>query len=79
MLETWQMWWRDLLLLSSEQNAQVTNVDYMNALQAQAQQFSIEDIQRALNATRSAARQLAQNVNARLVTEVLALNLPRIE
>lgn len=67
------------MLLSSEQNAQVTNVDYMNALQAQAQQFSIEDIQRALNATRSAARQLAQNVNARLVTEVLALNLPRIE
>ncbi len=77
LLETWQTWWRDILLLASEQSARVTNVDYMNALQTHAQQFSIEDIQHALNATRNAARQLGQNVNARLVTEVLALSLPR--
>ena len=78
MLETWQTWWRDLLLLASEQNARVTNVDYLNALQAQAGMFSLEEIQRALNATRNAARQLGQNVNARLVTEILALSLPRV-
>ena len=91
MLETWQTWWRDILLLSLQDKdmtgfrkpvtslpePHVTNVDYLNALQTHAQQFSIEDIQRALNATRNAARQLGQNVNARLVTEVLALSLPR--
>ncbi len=77
MLETWQTWWRDILLLASEQNARVTNVDYMNALQSHAQQLSIEDIQRALNATRTAARQLGQNANARLVTEALTLRYPR--
>lgn len=75
--ETWQTWWRDVLLLSNEQDARITNVDYANALQEHAARFSIADIQRALNATRSAARQLGQNVNARLVTEVLALRLPR--
>ncbi len=76
-LETWQTWWRDVLLQSQNKNARVTNVDYADLLQAQANQFSIEDIQRALNATRTAARQLGQNANARLVTEVLALSLPR--
>lgn len=77
MLETWQTWWRDLLLLASKQNARVTNVDYLSALQTQAEIFSLVEIQRALNATKSAARQLGQNVNARLATEVLALSLPR--
>lgn len=77
MFETWQTWWRDLLLLVNHENARVTNVDYMDALQEQAGSFSIEEIQAALNATRTATRQLGQNVNARLVTEVLALRLPR--
>ena len=76
MLETWQTWWRDILLLSSQRDVRVTNVDYLNALQEQAGTFSVEEIQRALNATRAAARQLGQNVNARLVTEVLVLSLP---
>ncbi len=78
MFETWQTWWRDILLLSNEQSARVTNVDYLNVLQEQAGIFSLEEIQRALNATRNAARQVGQNVNARLVTEVLALSLPRV-
>lgn len=76
-VETWQIWWRDVLLLSSAQAARVTNIDYLNALRQQAGEFSIEEIERALNATQRAARQLGQNANARLVTEVLALHLPR--
>ncbi len=76
--ETWQTWWRDVLLLSSGHPGRVTNVDYLNVLEAQAGQFTAPEIQRALDETRSAARRLTQNVNARLVTEVLALSLPRI-
>lgn len=75
--ETWQTWWRDVLLLSQQENARVTNVDYAAQLEQHAQQFSLDEIQRALNVTRDAARQLGQNANARLVTEVLALRLPR--
>lgn len=75
--ETWQTWWRDLLMLAHDQAPRVTNVDYFPALEQQAGQFSDRDIQAALSATRAAARQLGQNVNARLVTEVLALSLPR--
>lgn len=76
--EIWQTWWRDILLMSNARDARVTNVDYLEALQQQAGRFEMEDIQQALNAIRIATRQLSQNVNARLVTEVLALRLPRI-
>lgn len=74
--ETWQTWWRDLLMLAHDQSPRVTNVDYLTALEQQAGRFSDEEIQQALQATRTATRQLGQNVNARLVTEVLALHLP---
>jgi DNA polymerase-3 subunit delta' len=75
--ETWQTWWRDVMLLSNAQRKRVTNVDYMNALEEQAERFSIQEIEHALKFTRTATRHLGQNVNARLVTETLALSLPR--
>jgi DNA polymerase III subunit delta' len=84
LLEIWLSWWRDLLLLqsgtvvgSSEQVGRITNMDREPLLRAEAEQFSTAQIQAALQATRAAARQLRQNANARLVMEVLALNLPR--
>jgi hypothetical protein len=92
--ETWQTWWRDVLLLAAEGKdltgsggelhrrkpvrSSVTNVDYGDALEEHARRFSIQEVQGALNATRLAVRQLGQNANARLVTEVLALRLPRV-
>lgn len=76
-LETWQTWWRDVLLLASDPDARITNVDYIAALERQAERIPLADVHGALEATREAARQLGQNANARLVTEVLALRLPR--
>ncbi len=75
--ETWMTWWRDVMLLWNNTGARITNVDYAPLLEQQASQFSLKDIERALNATRAASRQLGHNANARLVTEVLALKLPR--
>ncbi len=77
--ETWQSWWRDVLLLSSDPNARITNIDYLNALEQHAHALPLDEVHRALEAVRAASRQLAQNANARLVTEVLALRLPRAE
>lgn len=85
-LETWLSWWRDLLLLNSRELGEestdsglVMNVDRADILHAQARHYSTGEIQAALQATRLAVRQLAQNANARLVLEVLALSLPRGE
>jgi hypothetical protein len=57
--------------------ARITNVDREPLLHVQASQFSTAQVQAALQATRSAVRQLGQNANPRLVMEVLALSLPR--
>lgn len=84
MLETWLTWWRDLLLIRSGAREEghaggirITNVDREQFLRARADRLSTAQIEGALRATRTAGRQLAQNANARLVMEVLALNLPR--
>lgn len=77
LFENWQSWWRDVLLLSQRADARVTNVDYAAQLEQLAATLSLDEIQRALDATRRATRQLEQNANARLVTEVLMLSLPR--
>lgn len=83
-LETWLTWWRDLLLMHSgavekgdRDGARITNIDRERFLRAQSTRYSTEQIEAALQATRLAGRQLGQNANARLVMEVLALNLPR--
>lgn len=76
LFDYWLMWWRDVLLLQSGDGARVTNVDYADELGSQAHQYSIEQVERALTATRTAARQLRQNANAKLVIEVLTLELP---
>jgi len=77
LVEQWLTWWRDVLLLQSGDGARIVNVDWEDALRVEASQFPIEQVQAALTATRAAVRQLEQNANARLVTEVLALSLPR--
>lgn len=79
LFETWQTWWRDVLLVSQDKNARAANIDYDAQLKQHAQNFTVDEIQNALNAIRAAARQLGHNANARLVTEVLALNLPRAQ
>lgn len=76
--ETWLTWWRDLLLLQSGDGARITNVDYAPQLQELAARLTLDAVERALRGTRTAARQLEQRANARLVTEVLALSLPRL-
>lgn len=76
--ETWQTWWRDVLLLANAEQPRVTNVDYIELLAAQAQQLSTDEIQNALKATRAAVQQLRHNANARLVMAVLALGLPSV-
>ncbi len=77
LFEFWLTWWRDVLLLQSGDGVRIVNVDREVALDSQARQLSTAEVQAALKATRAAVRQLEQNANARLVTEVLALSLPR--
>lgn len=76
LLETWLGWWRDVLWLQHGDDSRITNVDRYAVLREHAQRFTMEQVQRTLQAVRTTARYVTQNVNVRLALEVLLLNLP---
>lgn len=78
-LDEWLIWWRDVLLLQNEKDAgaRVTNVDRLDALRTHAQRYSGAQVHYSLQAIRAAQKHLDQNANARLVIDVLMLDLPQ--
>jgi len=76
-LDLWIGWWRDVVLVASEAEAAVTNVDRGEQLKEYARRFGVEASAAAVKALRSAADKLGRNANTRLTLEVLMLDLPR--
>lgn len=77
-LDVWQEWWRDLLLARSGSSAALVNVDREQAVRADAERYSLQEIESYLRAIERAIQQLDQNVNPGLVMEVLLLKAPRV-
>lgn len=77
LLESWQSWWRDLLLCRLGLGDRVTNLDMRERLEAEAGRYSAESLGRMVKAIQETASLLAQNVNTRLALEVLLLEVPR--
>jgi DNA polymerase-3 subunit delta' len=75
-LALWLGWWRDVLLLTSGSHVPITNVDREAVLRQQASQITLRQAQRMAAQLRSAVKNLDQNVNLRLLLEVLLLSLP---
>jgi DNA polymerase-3 subunit delta' len=75
-LDLWIGWWRDVLLVASEANASLTNVDRQDEVRNRARRFGVEESAGVVRALRSALEKLRQNANARLTLEVLMLDLP---
>jgi DNA polymerase-3 subunit delta' len=75
-LDLWIGWWRDVLLVASEANASLTNVDRQDEVRNRARRFGVEESGGVVRALRSALEKLRQNANARLTLEVLMLDLP---
>lgn len=77
LLELWQTYWRDLLLLSVGNSVKPVNVDRLETLEQLSRVLRSESIERALRQTQH-ARTLIQNttVNVRLLLEVLFLDYP---
>jgi DNA polymerase-3 subunit delta' len=75
-LDLWLNWWRDLLLVKVGCTAYVTNVDQLNVLNEMAKRYTLEQIRDCLGSIKAAERQLRLNANARLVLEVLMLDMP---
>ena len=76
LLELWQTYWRDLLLLAEGSHAPLSNTDRDNALRQLVGQMSPEEVLSALKATREMLSLLHWNVNTRLALEVMFLDYP---
>jgi DNA polymerase-3 subunit delta' len=75
-LTLWLMVWRDLLLLKSNGQTKITNLDWQGALQQIAQCSTIAQISQMITRLHQALYYLERNVNPRLILEVVLLKLP---
>jgi DNA polymerase-3 subunit delta' len=75
-LDGWIAWWRDVVLVASGSAAPLAHPQRSEALRAQAERHGVAGAESALNATCRAREQLERNASARLVVEVLMLDLP---
>jgi DNA polymerase-3 subunit delta' len=75
-LELWQTYWRDLLLLTRGSRVPPANSDRLVRLQQLAIHLSADDVLAALRATRTLLDLLRYNINVRLALEVMFLDYP---
>jgi len=76
LLELWQTYWRDALLLATHSGLDPTNIDRAAALEALSDRYPAETMLAALNATRNTLNVLTSNANVRLALEVMFLDYP---
>ena len=76
-LDTWASCWRDILLVKTGCDSDITNTDYLPDLAALAGDFSLFQIKAALLSILETGKQLRVNANARLAIDALMLNLPQ--
>lgn len=75
----WQLFWRDVILVLTHSRVAPVNRDRRALLNQYARDFSLEQVQTALRATRLALEDLSRNVNARLALEVMLLDYPGLK
>ena len=76
-LDLWMSWWRDVMLVSAEAEAALTNVDLQRQVRDHACRFGVARSAGMISALREASDRLSANANARLTLEVLMLDLPQ--
>lgn len=76
LLDIWQVFWRDVLIVATGSRALITNYDRRDQIKDLARRIGAEGAETALHATRRTLDALGKNVNVRLALEVLLLNYP---
>lgn len=76
LLEAWQAFWRDVLIVAAGSRSAITNYDRHDHIAVVAQSVGADGAEIALNATRRTLDYLGKNVNVRLALEVLLLDYP---
>ncbi len=74
-LDLWLDYYRDLMLLKLGREELMTNLDRREELARLTEGYTLAQIKASIEAIQAAARQLRQNVNARLALEVMMLDI----
>ena len=74
----WSGYWRDVLLLAAGSDAPLTNIDRAGELEAIAAKTPLATARKAVSDIELGIERLERNVNPRLLTEVLLLDLPKL-
>lgn len=77
-LRIWLSFWRDLMLLTANANAPLTNLDYVEMLNFVAAQMDFETARRCAAGLEDALEDIDLNLNLRLLVEVILLDWPRL-
>lgn len=77
-LLVWLSYWRDVLLRASGATASISNVDQSENITALAQSLELGRARHVVHDVETALKRLDHNVNARLLAEVLLLDLPEV-
>ena len=78
-LETWSSFWRDVLLVVSQAQAPLTNLDRAGEIQAIAGRVDLATAHRLVSRIDDALQNLDRNANVRLLGEVLLLDWPYLQ
>lgn len=78
-LDFWQTYWRDVLLVSTGSQSTIINIDHESAIRQIAMHITPEVAQHTLESTRRTMIQLGQNANTRLSIEILLLDYPFVK
>lgn len=77
LLELWQTYWRDVLLLAQDSPIRLMNIDRRAQMEQLLYDTTADHALTALNATRTAIKTISNtNANVRMVLEVLFLDYP---
>ncbi len=76
LLDVWQSWWRDVMLLAEDSRVPPVHADRLEQLQEVAHKVDPQAARRALTAVRTTLRLLDRSINARLAIEVMLLDMP---
>jgi DNA polymerase-3 subunit delta' len=76
LINSWMTWWRDLLLISNNCSENVTNIDFLPALNKWIGYLDSEDIIKFIEELQNSLLLILKNANIRLILEVLMLDMP---
>jgi DNA polymerase III subunit delta' len=76
LLELWQSYWRDVVLVCENAPVPPANRDRREAIERLSARLTAEEALGALQATRALLRNLSMNLNLRLALEVMFLDYP---